>query len=80
MRMFIGLSLAAGVSAFALAGVGLHGAKAADMPVQQGQYQAPPPSGPTNAVAAYADDLRCHDGTVPVLAGLLTRLLHHPRY
>jgi hypothetical protein len=54
MRILIGRSLAAGVSALALAGIGLHGAKAADMAVQ-GQYQPPPPAyGPPPAEESYA--------------------------
>ena len=53
MRTFMKVSLAAGAAAFALGFVAPHGAKAADMPYPQGQYegqyegqyQAPPPQG-----------------------------------
>jgi hypothetical protein len=43
MHKFIGLTLAAGVSALAVGGVELQPAQAADMAVTQGQYQAPAP-------------------------------------
>jgi hypothetical protein len=42
MRKFMKVSLA-GAGAFALGWVGLHAAKAADMPYPHGQYQGPPP-------------------------------------
>lgn len=42
MHIIIRVSLAAGVSALAFGGAGLHGAKAADLGVPQ--YQAPPPA------------------------------------
>ena len=43
MPKFMKVSLAAGAGAFALVGwVGLHTAKAADMPYPQGQYEGPP--------------------------------------
>jgi hypothetical protein len=44
MRTMRMLALAAGVGAVTVSGIAVQSANAADMPVQQGQVQAPPPT------------------------------------
>ena len=53
MRKFMKSWLAAGAGAFALASVGLHAARAADMTYPQGQYEGPPAQGYVPPPQAY---------------------------
>ena len=53
MRKFTKMSLAAGAGVFALGSVGLHGAKAADVPYPQGQYEGQPPQAYSQPPEAY---------------------------
>jgi hypothetical protein len=54
MRKFTKMSLAVGAAgAFALGSVGLHGAKAADVPYPQGQYEGQPPQAYSQPPEAY---------------------------